>query len=195
MPQVNKTPLASLTLLLLFVFLLAGCGDENKPADFNANAGTHPSGWIPTDHMTAAKANVQTCADCHGADYRGGISKIACTKCHLGNQNSVHPTAWGIQTYAFHGDYVKLNGTTACANALCHGANLDGVGGTGPSCTQCHLGGISSFHPVAWSNNNIRLHKDYVGANGDSSCRNASCHGANLQGVNLSGPACSLCHN
>jgi hypothetical protein len=194
MSQVNQPSPARLTLLLFLVFLLAGCGDANKESNFDPNATTHPSDWLPAGHKTAAQAHVETCADCHGSDYMGGISAIACTQCHLGNQNSVHPTAWGIYVYALHGDYAKLNGTTACANALCHGANLNGVGGTGPSCTQCHLGGINSFHPVPW-NTNILLHRSYVQANGDSSCRNAACHGANLQGVYLSGPACSLCHN
>jgi len=182
-------------MLILLILLPVGCGDVNQQANINANTGIHPSGWLPSGHMTAAKANVQTCADCHGADYRGGVAKIACTQCHLGNQNSMHPTGWGTFAYALHADYVKLNGTAGCANAYCHGPNLDGGGAAGPSCTQCHIGGINSFHPLAWSNNNIRLHKDYILANGDSSCRNAACHGANLQGVPRSGPACSLCHN
>ena len=194
MSQVNKTPLASFTLLLLLVFLLAGCGDTNTKSDFDQNTGTHPSGWVSAGHMAAAQANVQTCADCHGADYLGGISKIACTSCHIGSQLSRHPVNWGNLAYALHGDYVQLNGTTACSNFHCHGSNLDGVGGAGPSCTQCHLGGINSFHPVAW-NTNLLLHRDYVRTNGDSSCRNAACHGANLQGVNQTGPACTLCHN
>lgn len=193
MPQVKKTSLAPFTLLSLLVLLLAGCGDINTKSNFDQNTGTHPSGWVPTGHKTAAQAHVETCADCHGADYMGGIAKIACTNCHLGNQNSMHPTQWGIYAYALHGDYVKLNGTTGCANAYCHGANLDGVGGTGPSCTQCHIGGINSFHPVAW-NTDFLFHGDYVRTNGDSSCRNAACHGTNLQGVKASGPACQLCH-
>jgi len=193
MPPVRKISLTPF-LLLLSGFLLAGCGDSNSQNNFDLVSGKHPANWLPAVHKTAATPNAETCAQCHGADYRGGISKIACTQCHLGDQNSIHPTAWGIYAYALHADYVNLNGTTGCANAYCHGPNLDGVGGTGPSCTQCHLGGINSFHPVAW-NTNIRLHKGYVQANGDSSCRNDACHGANLQGVYLSGPACSLCHS
>lgn len=194
MSQIRKLSLAPF-LWLGFFLLLAGCGDVNDQSDFNSSSGTHPSDWLPAGHMNAALANIDTCADCHGSDYLGGIAKISCTKCHIGSAELRHPVNWGNLAYALHGDYVKLNGNTACANFHCHGLNLDGLGGAGPSCTKCHLGGINSFHPVAWGNNNIRLHKDYVESNGDSSCRNTACHGANLQGVNLSGPACSLCHN
>jgi len=194
MSQVRKTSLMPFLLLLLAVFLLTGCGDTNPQANLDTVSGKHPSGWLPDGHKTEAKAHMATCAECHGANYAGGITKIACTQCHLGNQNSIHPTQWGTYAYALHGAYAKLNGTTSCANANCHGANLDGVGGTGPSCTQCHIGGINSFHPVAWKTN-IVLHKDYVALNGDSSCRNAVCHGANLQGVFLSGPSCQACHH
>ena len=181
-------------VFLPFCFLLGGCGDTSPEATLDTGTGQHAAGWLPSGHKAQAQAHMEMCADCHGADFLGGIAIVACTQCHLGNQNSIHPTAWGINAYALHPDYVRLNGTTGCANVCCHGPNLDGVGGTGPSCTQCHLGGISSFHPIPW-NTNILLHKDYVQANGDSSCRNAACHDANLQGVYLSGPACSLCHN
>lgn len=137
MSQIGKISPAAFMLMLL-VSLLAGCGDENQPSTFDTNTGIHPTGWVPAGHVTAALAVNRTCADCHGADLSGGISKV--------------------------------------------------------SCTQCHLGGVNSFHPAAW-NTNILLHRDFVLANGDSSCRNAACHGANLRGVPQSGPACTLCHN
>lgn len=193
MSQVKQASLAPFVLLSLLVFLLAGCGDTNTQSDFNANTGTHPSGWLPTGHKTAAKARIETCADCHGTDYRGGVAKIACTQCHLGNQESYHPIQWGNYAYALHGNYAQLNGTNTCANANCHGANLDGVGGTGPSCTQCHMGGVNSKHPVGW-NTNIVLHKDYIALNGSSSCRTSVCHGPDLKGVFMSGPSCGTCH-
>ena len=194
MSQIRKTSLALGLLLLLFVSVLSGCGDSNSQANLDATSGKHPAGWLPTGHKTAAQAHPETCTECHGSDFTGGISKIACTECHLGNQESVHPLQWGHFAYALHGSYVTINGTASCANALCHGTNLDGVGGTGPSCTSCHIGGPTSFHPVEW-NTNFVLHGSYVGQNGTASCRNTACHGANLQGVFLSGPSCNICHN
>jgi hypothetical protein len=204
MSQVRKISLKPFLLLLLSVFLLAGCGDSNTSSNFGTGTGTgtgttravsgiHPPDWLPSTHETAAKADILSCTDCHGNDFAGGTTGIACTKCHLGNQQSIHPVQWGNFAYALHGNYVKLNGTTSCANVNCHGANLDGVQGSGPSCTQCHMGGVLSKHPVAWGNN-IEAHRDYVASNGSTSCRVSVCHGADLKGVFLSGPSCGTCH-
>jgi len=181
-------------LLLLSGFLLAGCADSNPQSTFNSQTGSHPSNWLPAAHKTAAMPSTEACAQCHGADYGGGISKLACTQCHLGDQNSVHPTQWGTQTAAQHASYVQQNGTTSCANIYCHGANLGGVEGSGPSCTQCHMGGVYSIHPTQWGSQTAAQHGSYVTANGSSACANASCHGPNLDGVGGTGPSCTQCH-
>jgi hypothetical protein len=201
MSQIKITSLVLGVLLSMAVLILSGCGDRNSQSNFDAQSGTHPAGWLPTGHMVAAQLNILSCTDCHGDDFTGGISKVACTQCHLGNQQEIHPLQWGQFAYALHGSFAKLNGTTSCANALCHGTNLDGVGGTGPSCTSCHLGGPTSAHPADWntaadfSSGQLPLHAQFVGANGTSACRNVVCHGANLQGVFLSGPSCNECHS
>ena len=186
--------------LSLTLFLAACGGGGSNSTDFGSGAspqqavsGTHASGWLPGGHKPEANLNPNACADCHGNDFLGGTTGVACTKCHLGNQASVHPLLWGNFAYALHGRYSALNGNTSCANVNCHGSNLSGVPGSGPSCTQCHMGGVNSFHPVAWKSN-IILHKDYVGSNGTSSCRTAVCHGTSLKGVFLSGPSCGSCH-
>ena len=200
MSRVRKTSLKRFPLLLLCVWLLAGCGGgssetetplENQPL---VTIQTHPAGWLPDGHATEAKANVETCTGCHGTDLTGATTHVSCTQCHLGSPESVHPILWGNFAYALHAGYVKQNGTSSCANVTCHGANLEGVQGSGPSCTQCHMGGVFSKHPVAW-NTNIELHKDYVATNGSFSCRVSVCHGADLKGVFLSGPSCGTCHS
>ena len=202
MLQVRKTPLKPFPLLLFsFFWLVSGCGGgsseqaETPPVSPppQVTAQTHPAGWLPNGHATEAKANIETCTGCHGTDLTGSTTHVSCTQCHLGDPNSVHPTLWGNFAYALHAGYVKQNDTSTCANVTCHGANLEGVQGSGPSCTQCHMGGVFSKHPVEW-NANIELHKDYVASNGSVSCRVSVCHGANLQGVFLSGPSCNACH-
>jgi hypothetical protein len=200
MLRVRKTSLKPFLLLLPLVFLLAGCGGGSSQNETplaqqpQVAIQTHPVGWLPDGHAAVAKASVETCIVCHGDDLTGSTTHVSCTQCHLGNPESVHPTQWGNFAYALHPVYVKLNGTSACANVTCHGANLDGVRGSGPSCTQCHMGGLNSKHPVEW-NTNIELHKDYIASNGSSSCRVSVCHGADLKGVFLSGPSCGTCHS
>ena len=199
MLQVRKTSLEPFPLFLLCLFLLAGCGGGSSETEVPpanppvAMVATHPAGWLPGGHVTDAKANVTTCTVCHGNDLTGSTTHVSCTQCHLGNPQSVHPLQWGNFAYALHNTYVSQNGTSSCANVTCHGLNLEGVPGSGPSCTACHMGGVFSKHPVAW-NANIELHKDYVASNGSASCRVAVCHGTDLKGVFLSGPSCGTCH-
>lgn len=193
MSQIRTTFLA--LCLLLLVFALSGCGDKNSQGDVNPVTGAHSYIWLTSaGHPVVAKAQINSCAECHGGDFKGGISKVACTQCHLGNQFEVHPLLWGQYAYALHGGYVKQNGTAGCSNLNCHGTDLAGVAGSGPSCSSCHMGGPTSSHPLAW-NADITLHASYVGQNGTSSCRSIVCHGSNLQGVFLSGPSCNACHN
>jgi hypothetical protein len=200
MLRVRKTSLEPFLLLLLCVFLLAGCGGGSSQNETPlaqqpvVTAQTHPAGWLPNGHAAEAKASVETCIVCHGTDLTGSTTHVSCTQCHLGSPGSVHPTQWGNFAYALHPVYVKQNGTSTCANVTCHGLNLEGVPGSGPSCTQCHMGGIFSKHPVEW-NTNIELHKDYVASNGSSSCRISVCHGTDLKGVFLSGLSCGTCHS
>lgn len=207
MPQINMKKLLLLFPLLLSLLLMWGCGDSNSQADLDPEAGKHPAGWLPSGHKDAAKDHPLGCTDCHGNDFSGGISRIACVQCHLGNEQSVHPLQWGHFAYALHGEYVRNNGTASCANASCHGVNLNGVPDSGPSCTSCHMGGITAVHPLSWvprftdvrPGRNIYPtslpdHGQYVNENGSAACRNATCHGTGGEGVFLSGRSCGACH-
>lgn len=199
MPQMTtKKALAiALAVLALLGFLsLAGCGDQSSGSHYDPYLGKHPDGWLPSGHAGPARQDFDSCRPCHGEDLNGGISKVACTKCHLDNPSlPVQPNnerVHGPFGYALHAGFVQQHGAAACANVYCHGANLEGA--TGPSCTSCHMGGPSSAHPLAWANQ-INLHGGFVLANGTAGCRNAVCHGPNLEGVFLSGPGCNACHN
>lgn len=177
-------------LWCLLVLSLAGCGDTNQHASYDPDRGEHPDGWVPAGHAAAAWGHLDTCTPCHGEDFGGGISKVACTQCHLGNEVDVHPLAWGHEDYSEHADYVRLNGTQSCANVYCHGAQLEGVAGSGPSCSVCHIGGPVSVHPTNWRRffttapgiapTILPDHGDYVNANGASSCVIPVCHGSGV---------------
>jgi hypothetical protein len=192
MSQIRTTSLALGMLLVMVVVGLSGCGNSNSQSTFDAQSGQHPAGWVPTGHVVAAQVNILSCTECHSDDLTGGISRVPCTLCHLGNAFAIHPVQWGQYAYALHGPFATQNGTASCANVSCHGLNLEGA--TGPSCTSCHMGGTNSVHPLSW-NADITLHAGYVSQNGTNACRNVVCHGANLQGVFLSGPSCNACHN
>lgn len=204
MPQIIKKYMVMTALALVCLLSLAGCGDGNPQATFDPAIGTHPDGWLPTGHKSAALAKIDNCTQCHGADFLGGVSKVACTQCHLGNQRAVHPEQWGQFAYALHGSYVEQNGFARCATAVCHGTDMSGVAGSGPSCTSCHMGGNLAVHPTTWvplfttapgiSPTILPDHADYVSANGSARCSVDVCHGSGGVGVFLSGRSCMACH-
>jgi uncharacterized paraquat-inducible protein A len=207
MSQIKISSLALGLILSLSFILLSGCGDKNSQATFDAQSSTHPASWLPTGHKVEAKAHILNCTECHGNDFTGGISKVSCLQCHTitnGNTFAVHPEQWGQFAYAFHADYVGINGTTSCANASCHGADLLGVANSGPSCAiNCHMAGTAQApQKHAWdSAANVTGHIAYFATNpiNFNSCRNHACHGgegttAIPPGVFLSGPACLDCH-
>jgi hypothetical protein len=195
-------------LPLVLLLVLAGCGSNNPKSTFStANGGAHTQvGWLPAGHMTAANSDLGSCAVCHGSDYSGGTSQVACTECHMGDQQNVHPLDWGYLAYAKHGAFVNQSGIASCNNMYCHGKTLAGVTSSGPSCTSCHIGGPYRVHPGTgvdattdfnnWATNTTSsyFHGTYVTNNGVNSCENAVCHGTNLKGVTGSGSSCQACH-
>ena len=185
----------TVSLTALLALALAGCGDKNSQSAFSSDGGgTHTANWLPLEHRTAATANITACAECHGADFSGGISKVACTQCHMGSQLSIHPIEWNGQTAVNHAAHVTAYGTTRCATAYCHGTGLAGVANSGPSCTSCHIGGALAVHP--WpAASYMADHGAYVvDKKSTASCQNAACHGKDLKGVDQSGVSCTKCH-
>lgn len=191
MPQV-KTAKSLFAGFLIFTASFIGCSDPNAQSPINPDTGSHSANWLPAAHMAAATSDPNSCSACHGADFNGGISGVSCTSCHLGSPTSVHPVDW-VPVYSAHGPYVKANSTSTCANQYCHGLSLTGVPASGPSCTSCHLGGLTSGHPADWVPI-YSTHGPYVTTNGTNSCSNQSCHGTTLTGVPDSGPSCTICH-
>jgi predicted CxxxxCH...CXXCH cytochrome family protein len=163
-----------------------------------SSTSVHPANWIPVYSTHGPYVNTNStnaCANryCHGSSLTGvPNSGPSCTLCHLGSPTSVHPADW-VPVYSTHGPYVKANSTSACANQYCHGLSLTGVANSGPSCTSCHLGGLTSGHPADWVPV-YSTHGPYATANGTNSCSNQYCHGTTLTGAPDSGPSCTLCH-
>jgi DnaJ-class molecular chaperone len=89
--------------LLGLIAFSSGCSEpHNKGSQiFNPDTGRHISDWVnPAVHGGSAKSQpdgFSTCEECHGSDFTGGISSVACSSCHGGS--APHPTSWMTGTY------------------------------------------------------------------------------------------------
>ncbi len=112
-----------------------GPGQAPHPLD-----GSYLNGSL---HGPEAKADLIACQTCHGQPGGPGsnprfnlgidsISGTGCEGCH--GADYAHPQNWAGPNNSFH--YSAGNVQNACT--LCHGVNLDGVGGVGVSCLGCH---------------------------------------------------------
>lgn len=204
MSQIRKSSLALGFLLSLLA--LPGCGDKNSQATFDTATFKHvdPATWNVSAHKTAALADMEKCAECHGGDFTGGISKVDCTsQCHLGGADSAHPLSWGKNTAGdtssiILGHKISVN-PASCTTATCHAA---GGAAKLKLCTSCHSWSATSKHPADFTvvTKGYSIHKNYVDTNTNVSCAVSSCHGTDLlgnTGVQSSGafgPSCHACH-
>jgi len=108
-------------------------------------------GTLTAPSWTKVDGTQDACGTCHGNPPPAPhSSSTACGSCHDGytstsvnlalhvngkvEAKSPHPA--GFADKAQHGYQVNLTGLSGCKS--CHGANLDGVGGTAQSCKTCH---------------------------------------------------------
>lgn len=121
-----------------------GPGEVPHPLD-----GTY---LLPANHGPDAKTDLTVCQSCHaelggpGSNPRFNIGIEAvggtgCEACH--GINYAHPADWTTPPPAPHATAGNLQ--NACT--LCHGVALDGVGGVGVSCLNCH-GANPAANPV-----------------------------------------------
>ncbi len=111
-----------LLITLVMTLALGGCGDRNSKAVFSPEGG-HGAGWI-RDHKTAARTDMDSCAECHGVNLDGGVSKVSCMSASAVSGFSCHATT-------------PANNPTGCVS--CHGGTGSGpFGTTAPNTRAAH---------------------------------------------------------
>jgi len=126
------------------VFMLSACAEPNPDAGSHLMDGSFLDGTV---HGPVAKQDLTFCQACHGETggpgdnprFNVGINSAGgngCENvgCHDQVANLAHPQDWAGVNSTFH--YSAGSVQQACT--LCHGADLDGVGGVGTSCLGCH---------------------------------------------------------
>jgi predicted CxxxxCH...CXXCH cytochrome family protein len=106
----------------------------------------------PALHGPAAKKDLSFCQGCHAIPFasaagsnprfRANIGSLVngCEDCH--DVKAAHPAIFPPDSVPWRGPVTHRDAANlAVACALCHGVNLDGIGGVGPACSSCHLAG------------------------------------------------------
>jgi hypothetical protein len=158
----------------------------------------HPAGWSsPNSHGASAKAapdaslthGFQTCEQCHGADFSGGIVNTSCFTCH--GVSAPHAQAPWVASVTSTMTHTTTNPTNAAVCGLCHlsgrtpPAYVALPPGTPVGCfdnTLCH-GQVG--HAVGWANPDVhgaaaKSVPSVTAMQGFSTCQ--TCHGANFAG-------------
>lgn len=152
MMKINLKPVILLCLVSVAVLSLAAC-DQRKPNP--TLPGAHPDSWMVQSsadfHGAVVLATGLTgCSSCHGQDYTGGKSGIACTDCHgVGNSNctACHggiDNSTGAPPLGLRGE---TDDTSVAVGA--HTIHMEGaVLASGVPCSTCHIVPLFAWEPA-----------------------------------------------
>ena len=157
------------TILLASVILMVACSSENDLAP-GVNE-VHIANWVAS-HGIEANTDLTGCQICHGLDFNGNGNAVSCFTCHADGPPFIsHPASW-VDVEQDHQTFFTDQSWTQCANAACHGTDLQG-GDFGPSCflAACHTDGPPAPHVASY--------------------RAASAHGPDAKSAQLE---CRNCH-
>jgi hypothetical protein len=172
-----------------FVWLWSGCSDDKNPLPSKS----HPDEWakmsLQDNHGAKVKqSGLVSCAECHGKDYKGGVSKVSCFKCHA---DYPHAADWmAAENSGSHGKYAAAKGYDLTGCQPCHGK--DYLGGDGKeSCFKCHT---TYPHVNDWlSPGKEKFHGVYLQTKNFATAECQVCHGADFKGGPAKDP-CFKCH-
>lgn len=140
-------------------------------------------------YLKTASYNNATCAPCHGTDYAGGQSRVACFTCHT---SYPHASQWVDENApGYHGAYLSTRNFNNNECKSCHGESLQGGDGK-QACNSCHA---TYPHSSTFKNdaNNAEFHGPYLKAQGYALNACADCHGSDYMGGS-SRASCYTCH-
>lgn len=197
MSQMIKRNLVLTLILIMGSLALLGCGDTNTSSSFDTEAGEHSEGWTQSGHVSAAKSNSGSCTECHGDNFGGGITGVACSDCHLNGS----PFALTACT-SCHA--APPSGTTAPNRAGAHAVH-NALPAVMDVCGSCHTGAGSGAANHFNGSVNVQFLASYNAKSGtatrnaDGTCSNVSCHGGQTTPAWLTGTIdvntqCTSCH-
>jgi predicted CxxxxCH...CXXCH cytochrome family protein len=209
---------------------LFACSNGNSNGPLVDSTGKHPADWLEQHWVVynsttpgaaklvgkrvgdAVTVSNSPCAECHGSDLSGGISKVSCFSAQAQNGQQCHattlghPDGWDNATQ--HGKSGAMaapaisSGFAYCTK--CHGSDFKGGTGKAVSCLSCHT---TAPHPKKPWRGTTTSGTNHVNTNTANAAECAKCHlnGANLVGQQIgviapagTAPGCfngTLCHD
>lgn len=169
-----KSPILKAALFCLAAALFA-CSSGTGTTALVDSSGNHPAGWVQTHWLsvsalkgtlpgnaeTAVALGATPCAECHGKDLAGGISKVSCFSVQDQNGIQCHPKSLGHPSDWGHAIQHGQSGAMAAAGvssgfawcSTCHGDDYRGGTGKAVSCFSCHT---TAPHPAKpWIGGNL----------------------------------------
>ncbi len=183
-------------LFAIFALMVVSCSEKTDTLKVK----THPADWNNTQSAefhgkVVLNIGTESCKTCHGDNFKGGTSGVACSSCHA---LFPHPDGFlNISSPNFHGEFLKDNGVDwhieKCQQ--CHGADYSG-GVSKFSCNTCHTGhnGPQACNTCHGSSKNIAPPKDLDG-NTTVSAPGVGLHQLHVADNEVTNTyRCSVCH-
>ncbi|KAA3658780.1 MAG: CxxxxCH/CxxCH domain-containing protein [Calditrichaeota bacterium] len=128
-------------LVLSFAFLLVYACTDQKDIPVGPNTvDVHAVGWADKtsdnfhgDDIAAANYDMQSCQQCHGANYAGGLVESSCLTCHT-QQNGPEACNTCHGTFAASASDI----TNSAPESGAHDLHLEYFGDPVVSCAGCH---------------------------------------------------------
>ena len=142
--------------------------------------------------VTVKNTGLQSCKQCHDANFDGGTAKVSCATANCHPNIAVHQDGINVPTSSnFHGLYIATNKVKMNDCNQCHGNNFSG-GSASPACTQCHTT-ITVHQSGITDPASTNFHGRYVATLKWDMSQCKTCHGNDYAG-GVASPSCNTCH-
>ncbi len=222
--QIRRLVWPALAGLLVLTAAIAGCDSQKAQPTLSE---THPASWMDTTSIdfhgrVALNSGLQTCAKCHGSDWKGKSTGVSCLDCHGLGKEHCSACHGGLDNRTGAPPY-GLRGETAARTLAvgAHTVHVTGSGLAGPvACNSCHIVPVFAWDSTHFdfSLPNNRRPVDSIaevtfgaiaGANrarwdrSERTCARTYCHGSFVGGDSGNTPvwtgsnqaACGSCHD
>ncbi len=192
----TKSYIAIVSFLMIVGIAFNRCSELRDSAPVSPSPGldVHPEGWTEEDstefHGSAIRDkawDLQSCQECHGDDYKGGISEKSCLLCHSETPEDCTVCHGGGDNLTGAPPQDLAGNTDVSAKGVgAHSAHLgEGIFNAGVMCESCHVvpqsfsasGHADTELPAEISFSDLAIRNGASPQWDGETCANTYCHG------------------